>query len=54
MPEGRSHDCPRPLAQGPDDVRPLHVMCREGRLYEVEGWIADGKPSPTEWVLPSA
>ena len=40
MPE-MSH---RPLAHSPEDVRPLHQLCREGRLYDVERWIADGKP----------
>jgi hypothetical protein len=34
----------RSLAPSPEDVRPLHQLCREGRLYEVERWIADGKP----------
>jgi hypothetical protein len=32
------------LAQSPDDVQGLHQMCREGRLYDVERWIAEGKP----------
>jgi len=34
----------RPLAHSLEDVRPLHQLCREGRLYDVERWIADGKP----------
>jgi len=34
----------RPLAHSPDDVRPLHQLCREGRFYDVERWIAEGKP----------
>ncbi len=34
----------RPLAYSLDDVRPLHQLCREGRLYDVDRWIADGKP----------
>ena len=34
----------RLLAQSPEDVRALHQMCREGRLYEVERWITEGKP----------
>jgi ankyrin repeat protein len=34
----------RPLAHFPEDVRPLHQLCREGRLYDVERWIAEGKP----------
>ncbi|OGL17563.1 MAG: hypothetical protein A3F92_09165 [Candidatus Rokubacteria bacterium RIFCSPLOWO2_12_FULL_71_22] len=43
MPKGQS-ESHRPLAQSPEDVRPLHLLCREGRLYDVERWIADGKP----------
>ena len=35
----------RPLAQTSEEVRPLHQMCREGRLYDVERWIAEGKPA---------
>jgi hypothetical protein len=34
----------RPLARSLEDLRPLHQLCREGRLYEVERWIAEGKP----------
>ena len=34
----------RSLAQCPDDLRPLLQLCREGRLYDVEHWIAEGKP----------
>lgn len=34
----------RPLAQSAEDVRALHQMCREGRLYDVEDWIAEGRP----------
>ena len=34
----------RPLAHSLEDVRPLHQLCREGRFYDVERWIADGKP----------
>src|SRR4030042_5606046 len=33
----------RPLAHTAEDIRPLHQLCREGRLYDVERWIADGK-----------
>lgn len=33
-----------PLASSTEDLRALHQLCREGRLYEVEGWIADGRP----------
>lgn len=32
------------LAASPDDLRALHLMCRAGRLYDVERWIADEKP----------
>jgi len=34
----------RPLAHSAEDVRPLHQLCREGRLYDVERWVSDGKP----------
>jgi len=34
----------RAPAQSPEDVGALHQMCREGRLYEVERWITEGKP----------
>src|SRR5207247_1688493 len=34
----------RALAQPLDDIRPLHELCRYRRLYDVERWIADGKP----------
>ncbi len=44
MPEGRPQGPQRPLAQSPEIVRPLHQLCREGRLYDVERWIAEGKP----------
>jgi hypothetical protein len=27
----------------PDELRPLLRICREGRLYDVERWIADGR-----------
>jgi len=35
---------PPPLAHSLEDIKPLHQLCREGRLYDVERWIADGKP----------
>jgi ankyrin repeat protein len=44
MPGDRNQDWHRPLAQAPEDVRALHQICREGRLYDVERWIAEGKP----------
>ncbi len=44
MRDSANKDGDRGLAQSLDDLRPLHQMCREGRLYEVERWIADGKP----------
>lgn len=34
----------RPFARSVDDLRDLHVMCRRGRVYDVERWIAEGKP----------
>src|SRR5688572_13507129 len=34
----------RHLTQFAEDIRPLHQMCREGRVYDVESWIAEGKP----------
>jgi hypothetical protein len=43
MLEGRSQGH-RFLAQSPEDVRALHQLCREGRLYDVERWIDEGKP----------
>ncbi|HSB70086.1 MAG TPA: hypothetical protein VLT62_12200 [Candidatus Methylomirabilis sp.] len=34
----------RELAAGIDQVENLHRLCREGRVYEVEGWIKAGQP----------
>jgi ankyrin repeat protein len=28
----------------PTQLQELHRLCKEGRLYEVEGWIREGKP----------
>lgn len=36
------------LAATLEDLRPLHDLCRAGHLYEVEQWIADGKPLQIE------
>lgn len=44
MSEGQKRSCDRPLTPSPDDVRALHQLCREGRLYDVEQWIAEGRP----------
>src|SRR3989454_8328042 len=44
MLEDRNRDWRRAPAQSPEDVRAIHEMCREGRLYDVERWIAKGKP----------
>ncbi|MDP1948249.1 MAG: hypothetical protein Q8L77_12205 [Nitrospirota bacterium] len=44
MAEDQNHDWHRLLAQSSEDVRALHQLCRDGRLYEVERWIAEGKP----------
>ena len=41
---GREQGVDRPLAHSPEDLRPLLQLCREGRLYDVEHWIAEGKP----------
>lgn len=35
--------CARPAAD-PDELIDLHRKCRNGRLYEVEQWIRDGRP----------
>src|SRR5688572_4959637 len=44
-------DCPAPkviraaaTTSEPDDVRELHMLCREGRLYDVERWVQAGRP----------
>lgn len=43
------------LAQSLEDLRSLHQFCREGRLYEVERWIAEGKPLQlTPEVIPKS
>ena len=31
-------------ARAPEDTKELVNLCRTGRLYEIEKWIADGKP----------
>src|SRR4030042_5967146 len=41
---GTEHDFNAPLAQSLQELQPLHRMCREGRVYDVEQWIKDGKP----------
>lgn len=40
----RSRADGRPLAQDPQDLRALRQLCREGRLYDVERWIAEERP----------
>ncbi len=32
------------LAQSAEELKPLNQLCREGRLYEVEQWVSEGKP----------
>jgi ankyrin repeat protein len=32
------------LSHSLEDLRVLHQLCRDGRLYDVELWIAEGKP----------
>jgi hypothetical protein len=44
MAEGQHTGVHRILAQSIEDIRPLHQLCREGRLYDVEQWIGEGKP----------
>jgi hypothetical protein len=34
----------RPMAQTLDEILPLITLCASGKLYEVEEWIAEGKP----------
>src|SRR5262245_39776396 len=34
----------RPLAQSQEEVRALYQICREGRLYDVDRWISEGRP----------
>jgi len=41
-PPSRSPD--RPLARSREEIKPLLQLCREGRLYDVERWITEGKP----------
>ena len=33
-----------PLTHSLEHLKPLHQLCREGRLYDVEHWITDRKP----------
>lgn len=45
----RSNPAPRPEPRARtttdlDSLTELHQLCREGRLYEVERWIQDGRP----------
>jgi hypothetical protein len=35
----------RPLFSTRDELKPFLALCREGRLYEVERWLADGRPA---------
>jgi ankyrin repeat protein len=44
MPDGQNQGWHRSLTEFPEDVRALHQLCREGRLYDVERWVAEGKP----------
>lgn len=44
MLEDRNQDCHIPLARSLDDLRALQQLCRDGRLYDVERWIAEGHP----------
>ena len=44
MEEDRGQSLQPPLAQALEVVRIFHQMCREGRLYNIERWINEGKP----------
>src|SRR5262245_50153071 len=44
MAECHEPDRQRELAEFPEDLSVLHQMCRDGRVYDVERWIAEGKP----------
>lgn len=35
---------PPRLTEAIDDLKPLHRLCQEGRLYDVERWIMEGRP----------
>ena len=52
QPQSESRPPPQALAQHWAEIEPLCVLCEEGRLYEVEKWISEGKPiqcvRPTE------
>lgn len=36
------------LARSLEELKLLHQLCREGRLYEVETWISEGRPLKVE------
>jgi hypothetical protein len=42
--QGQCPGEPRPLAETLEALRDLHQLCREGRLYDVDRWITEGKP----------
>ena len=44
MQDTAEYECQRRLASSQEDLRALHELCREGRVYDVESWIAVGKP----------
>ena len=44
MAETRNQVGHRSVAASVDDIVALHQMCRDGRLYDVDRWIAEGKP----------
>jgi|CXWL01.1.fsa_nt_gi hypothetical protein len=44
MAEGQSPTGQLLLAGSLEELKPLHQLCRDGRLYDVERWIAEGKP----------
>lgn len=44
MTKNRNHDTGPSFAKSLRRLRDLHSLCREGRFYEVERWISDGRP----------
>lgn len=47
-----SKPAPRTTTQA-DELTELHALCRDGRLYDVERWISDGRPLQAAGGTPS-
>lgn len=43
MPNAGEHGRPGVLAESAAEVQALHQLCRQGRLYDVERWLAEGR-----------